>query len=121
MYPLGKEDSTEAALAQLFDNLVLIQVIIVVLVIEDILPLETQTGPPERRGGRFRFEESTTHGAAVALINRRQPISGRTSIEAAGCAAHLLVSYFHPLQDGLLLRVEIAIVSGRGLGGIPGW
>lgn len=70
LYPLGEEDSTEAALAQLFDNLVLIQVIIVVLVIEDVLPLEAQARPPERRRWGFRLEESTTHGAVVALIDR---------------------------------------------------
>ena len=69
MYPFGQEDGAEAALAQLFDNLVLVEVVIVVLMVKYILPFKTQAGAPERGGRGFGLEEGTSHGATVPLLD----------------------------------------------------
>ena len=120
VYPFGEKDGAEAALAQLFDNLILVEVIVVVLVVEDVLALEAQAGSSEGGGGRVGLEKSAPHGAAVALLDRGEPVSGRTGVEAAGSAAHFLVPRLHALEHHLLLRVEIAVVLGRRFGGVSG-
>ena len=69
MYPFGQEDGAEAALAQLFDDLVLVEVIVVVLMIKYILSFETQTGASERGRGRFGLEKGASHGATIPLLD----------------------------------------------------